>query len=132
MLWVKRLGNTKVHTRFLTGFLEKYNPEKVLDTPITEAGFTGIGVGAQHSQCNITGYGSYSGLKALSPYSSEDAHGLLKVVMRDLDPVVFLENELLYGESFLVSAKALDSSKLSTYINISLELLLHIIVIYFI
>ncbi|KAL6344595.1 hypothetical protein AAG906_002500 [Vitis piasezkii] len=110
MLWVKRLGNTKVHTRFLTGFLEKYNPEKVLDTPITEVGFIGIGVGAQHSQCNITGYGSYSGLKALSPYSSEDAHGLLKVVMRDLDPVVFLENELLYGESFLVSAKALDSS----------------------
>ncbi|KAG9445495.1 hypothetical protein H6P81_016835 [Aristolochia fimbriata] len=149
------------------GLLEKYGPERVLDTPITEAGFTGIGVGsayyglkpvvefmtfnfsmqaidhiinsaaksnymsagqinvpivfrgpngaaagvgAQHSQCYAAWYGSCPGLKVLAPYSSEDARGLLKAAIRDPDPVVFLENELLYGESFPVSAEALDSS----------------------
>ncbi|OMO63734.1 hypothetical protein CCACVL1_22320 [Corchorus capsularis] len=149
------------------GLLEKYGPERVLDTPITEAGFTGIGVGAayyglkpvvefmtfnfsmqaidhiinsaaksnymsagqinvpivfrgpngaaagvgaQHSQCYASWYGSVPGLKVLSPYSSEDARGLLKAAIRDPDPVVFLENELLYGESFPVSDEVLDSS----------------------
>ncbi|KAK9104081.1 hypothetical protein Scep_020925 [Stephania cephalantha] len=172
------------------GLLDKYGPERVRDTPITEAGFTGIGVGAayyglrpvvefmtfnfsmqvvvllcgcislrkvnlssifplqaidhiinsasrsnymsggqisapivfrgpngaaagvgaQHSQCFAAWYGSCPGLKVLSPYSSEDARGLLKAAIRDPDPVVFLENELLYGESFPVSAEALDSS----------------------
>ncbi|XVF49547.1 hypothetical protein PTKIN_Ptkin04bG0021500 [Pterospermum kingtungense] len=147
--------------------LEKYGPERVCDTPITEAGFAGIGVGAayyglkpivefmtfnfsmqaidhiinsaakssymsagqlsvsivfrgpngaaagvaaQHSQCYASWYGSCPGLKVLSPYSSEDARGLLKAAVRDPDPVVFLENELLYGESFPVSAEALDSN----------------------
>ncbi|KAF8378047.1 hypothetical protein HHK36_029381 [Tetracentron sinense] len=158
------------------GLLEKYGPERVLDTPITEAGFAGIGVGAafyglkpvvefmtlnfsmqaidhiinsaakqnymsagqipvpivfrgpngaaagvgaQHSQnrlisilqdCYAAWYGSCPGLKVLAPYSSEDARGLLKAAIRDPDPVVFLENELLYGESFPLSADALDSS----------------------
>lgn len=149
------------------GLLEKYGPERVLDTPITEAGFTGIGVGAayyglkpvvefmtfnfsmqaidhiinsaaksnymsagqisvpivfrgpngaaagvgaQHSQCYAAWYGSCPGLKVLSPYSSEDARGLLKAAIRDPDPVIFLENELLYGESFPISAEVLDSS----------------------
>ncbi|KAF8408464.1 hypothetical protein HHK36_007618 [Tetracentron sinense] len=149
------------------GLLEKYGPERVVDTPITEAGFTGIGVGAayyglrpvvefmtfnfsmqaidhiinsaaksnymsagqisvpivfrgpngaaagvgaQHSQCYAAWYASCPGLKVLAPYSSEDARGLLKAAIRDPDPVVFLENELLYGESFPVSAEALDSS----------------------
>ncbi|KDO83140.1 hypothetical protein CISIN_1g017504mg [Citrus sinensis] len=149
------------------GLLEKYGPERVLDTPITEAGFTGIGVGAayyglkpvvefmtfnfsmqaidhiinsaaksnymssgqisvpivfrgpngaaagvgaQHSHCYAAWYASVPGLKVLSPYSSEDARGLLKAAIRDPDPVVFLENELLYGESFPVSAEVLDSS----------------------
>ncbi|KAJ0717803.1 putative pyruvate dehydrogenase (acetyl-transferring) [Helianthus annuus] len=149
------------------GLLDKYGPERVLDTPITEAGFAGIGVGsayhglkpviefmtfnfsmqaidhvinsaaksnymsagqinvpivfrgpngpaagvgAQHSQCYGAWYGSVPGLKVLVPYSSEDARGLLKAAIRDPDPVVFLENELLYGESFPVSAEALDSS----------------------
>ncbi|KAL6497307.1 hypothetical protein OROGR_029236 [Orobanche gracilis] len=156
------------------GLLEKYGPERVLDTPITEAGFAGIGVGAayyglrpviefmtfnfsmqaidhiinsaaksnymsagqisvpivfrgpngaaagvgaQHSQrkykhhkclrcevgivqlpsedCYAAWYGSCPGLKVLAPYSSEDARGLLKAAIRDPDPVVFLENELL-------------------------------------
>ncbi|KAL2484416.1 Pyruvate dehydrogenase E1 component subunit beta-1 [Abeliophyllum distichum] len=148
------------------GLLQKYGPERVVDTPITECGFTGIGVGAafyglrpvvefmtfnfamqamdqiinsaaktnymssgnisvpivfrgpngaaagvgaQHSQCYAAWYGSCPGLKVLIPYSSEDARGLLKAAIRDPDPVVFLENELLYGEAFPVSAEVLDS-----------------------
>ncbi|KAG8365829.1 hypothetical protein BUALT_Bualt17G0012600 [Buddleja alternifolia] len=148
------------------GLLQKYGPERVVDTPITEAGFTGIGVGAayyglrpvvefmtfnfamqamdhiinsaaktnymsagnisvpivfrgpngaaagvgaQHSQCYAPWYGSIPGLKVLSPYSSEDARGLLKAAIRDPDPVVFLENELLYGEAFPVSLEVFDS-----------------------
>ncbi|GAB4860373.1 hypothetical protein Ancab_035531 [Ancistrocladus abbreviatus] len=147
------------------GLLEKYGPERVIDTPITEAGFAGIGVGAaykdlrpvvefmtfnfsmqaidhiinsaaksnymsagqlavpivfrgpngaaagvgaQHSQCYAAWYASCPGLKVLSPYSSEDARGLLKAAIRDPDPVVVLENELIYGESFPVSAEVLD------------------------
>ncbi|KAK8962835.1 hypothetical protein KSP40_PGU002992 [Platanthera guangdongensis] len=149
------------------GLLDKYGPERVRDTPITEAGFTGIGVGAayyglrpvvefmtfnfslqaidhiinsaaksnymssgqisvpivfrgpngaaagvgaQHSHCFSAWYASCPGLKVLSPYSSEDARGLLKAAIRDPDPVVFLENELLYGESFPVSEDVLDSN----------------------
>ncbi|CAD6342615.1 unnamed protein product [Miscanthus lutarioriparius] len=133
------------------GLLDKYGPDRVLDTPITEAGFTGIGVGAltmaidhiinsaaksnymsagqisvpivfrgpngaaagvgaQHSQCYAAWYAHVPGLKVLAPYSAEDARGLLKAAIRDPDPVVFLENELLYGESFPVSAEVLDSS----------------------
>lgn len=149
------------------GLLQKFGPDRVLDTPITEAGFTGIGVGsafyglkpivefmtfnfamqaidhiinsaaktnymsagqinvpivfrgpngaaagvaAQHSQCFAAWYGSCPGLKVLTPYSAEDARGLLKAAIRDPDPVVFLENELLYGESFPVSAEVLDPS----------------------
>ncbi|WKA07843.1 hypothetical protein VitviT2T_025618 [Vitis vinifera] len=149
------------------GLLDKYGPGRVIDTPITEAGFAGIGVGAayhglkpiiefmtfnfslqaidhiinsaaksnymsagqisvpivfrgpngaaagvgaQHSQCFAAWYGACPGLKVLVPYSSEDARGLLKAAIRDPDPVVFLENELLYGQSFPVSEEALDSS----------------------
>ncbi|KAI5664941.1 hypothetical protein M9H77_24264 [Catharanthus roseus] len=149
------------------GLLEKYGPDRVIDTPITEAGFAGIAVGAaykglkpviefmtinfslqaidhiinsaaksnymsagqisvpivfrgpngaaagvaaQHSQCYASWYGSVPGLKVLAPYSAEDARGLLKAAIRDPDPVVFLENELMYGESFPVSSEALDSS----------------------
>ncbi|PKA55269.1 Pyruvate dehydrogenase E1 component subunit beta-1, mitochondrial [Apostasia shenzhenica] len=149
------------------GLLDKYGPERVRDTPITEAGFTGIGVGAayyglkpvvefmtfnfsmqaidqiinsaaksnymsggqisvpivfrgpngaaagvaaQHSHCYAAWYASCPGLKVLSPYSSEDARGMLKAAIRDPDPVIFLENEILYGESFPVSADVLDSN----------------------
>ncbi|XP_022855009.1 pyruvate dehydrogenase E1 component subunit beta-1, mitochondrial-like isoform X2 [Olea europaea var. sylvestris] len=148
------------------GLMQKFGPQRVVDTPITEAGFTGIGVGAafyglrpvvefmtfnfamqaidhiinsaaktnymssgninvpivfrgpngaaagvgaQHSQCYAAWYGSCPGLKVLVPYSSEDARGLLKAAIRDPDPVVFLENELLYGEAFPVSAEVFDS-----------------------
>ncbi|KAG5064732.1 hypothetical protein JHK85_005915 [Glycine max] len=83
-----------------------------ISVPIVFRGPNGAaaGVGAQHSQCYASWYGSCPGLKVLSPYSSEDARGLLKAAIRDPDPVVFLENELLYGESFPVSAEVLDSS----------------------
>ncbi|KAA3462582.1 pyruvate dehydrogenase E1 component subunit beta-1, mitochondrial-like [Gossypium australe] len=163
----EEVGEYQGAYKITKGLLEKYGPERVLDTPITEAGFTGIGVGAaycglkpvvefmtfnfsmqaidhiinsaaksnymsagqisvpivfrgpngaaagvgaQHSQCYAAWYASCPGLKVLSPYNSEDARGLLKAAIRDPDPVVFLENELLYGESFPVSDEVLDSS----------------------
>lgn len=147
------------------GLLQKYGPKRVRDTPITEAGFTGIGVGAafaglrpivefmtfnfsmqaidqivnsaakhhymsagqitcpivfrgangaaagvaaQHSQCFAAWYASVPGLKVVAPYDSEDARGLLKAAVRDPDPVVVLENEILYGEAFPISEAALD------------------------
>lgn len=66
------------------------------------------GVAAQHSQCFAAWYGSVPGLKVISPYSAEDARGLLKAAIRDPNPVVFLENELLYGQSFEMSPESLD------------------------
>eukprot|EP00123_Amoebidium_parasiticum_P010885 comp20386_c0_seq1/m.25774 comp20386_c0_seq1/g.25774 ORF comp20386_c0_seq1/g.25774 comp20386_c0_seq1/m.25774 type:complete len:368 (-) comp20386_c0_seq1:321-1424(-) len=141
------------------GLLDEFGPKRVVDTPITEMGFTGIavgaafagvkpicefmtfnfamqsidhilnsaakghymsggrvrvpivfrgpngaaaGVGAQHSQCYAAWYSHVPGLKVLSPWNSEDAKGLLKAAIRDPDPVVFLENELMYGVSFPV------------------------------
>jgi len=65
-------------------------------------------VGAQHSQCFAAWYGSVPGLKVVSPYDSEDARGLLKAAVRDDNPVVCLENELMYGEEFEISDAALD------------------------
>ncbi|XP_024988560.1 pyruvate dehydrogenase E1 component subunit beta-1, mitochondrial-like isoform X1 [Cynara cardunculus var. scolymus] len=163
----EEVGEYQGAYKITKGLLDKYGPERVVDTPITEAGFAGIGVGsayhglrpviefmtfnfsmqaidhiinsaaksnymsagqinvpivfrgpngpaagvgAQHSQCYSAWYGSVPGLKVLVPYSSEDARGLLKAAIQDPDPVVFLENELLYGESFPISAEALDSS----------------------
>ena len=139
------------------GLLEKFGNKRVIDTPITEHGFTGIGVGAafgnlkpivefmtfnfsmqaidqiinsaaktlymsggqmgcpivfrgpngaasrvaaQHSQCFASWYSHVPGLKVVSPWSSEDAKGLLKSAIRDLNPIVFLENEVMYGQSF--------------------------------
>ncbi|KAL4458208.1 hypothetical protein ABPG75_013073 [Micractinium tetrahymenae] len=147
------------------GLLQKYGPKRVKDTPITEAGFTGIGVGAafaglrpivefmtfnfsmqaidqivnsaakhhymsagqvtcpvvfrgangaaagvaaQHSQCFAAWYASVPGLKVVAPYDAEDSRGLLKAAIRDPDPVVVLENEILYGESFPIDEAALD------------------------
>ncbi|MFO1127317.1 MAG: pyruvate dehydrogenase complex E1 component subunit beta [Rhodospirillales bacterium] len=57
-------------------------------------------VGAQHSQCYGSWYAHCPGLKVVAPYSGEDAKGLLKAAIRDPNPIVFLENELLYGLSF--------------------------------
>eukprot|EP00887_Chlorella_sp_A99_P006168 scaffold3.g6168.t1 len=146
------------------GLLQKYGPKRVRDTPITEAGFTGIAVGAafqglrpivefmtmnfsmqaidqiinsaakhfymsageikcpivfrgangaasgvaaQHSQCFAAWYSHVPGLKVVAPYDCEDARGLLKAAIRDPDPVVVLENEILYGETFPVDDAAL-------------------------
>jgi len=66
------------------------------------------GVAAQHSQCFAAWYGSVPGLKVVSPYDAEDARGLLKAAIRDDNPVVFLENELMYGVKFRVSDEVRD------------------------
>merc|ERR1712072_1535071 len=66
------------------------------------------GVGAQHSQCFAAWYGSVPGLKVVSPWDSTDARGLLKSAIRSEDPVVFLENELMYGKEFEVSDEAMS------------------------
>ncbi|XP_003490054.1 pyruvate dehydrogenase E1 component subunit beta, mitochondrial isoform X1 [Bombus impatiens] len=147
------------------GLWKKYGDKRVIDTPITEAGFAGIAVGAamaglrpvcefmtfnfsmqaidqiinsaaktfymsagrvnvpvvfrgpngaaagvaaQHSQCFGAWYSHCPGLKVLSPYTSEDAKGLLKAAIRDPDPVVVLENEILYGAQYPMSDEALS------------------------
>ena len=68
------------------------------------------GVAAQHSQCFAAWYGHCPGLKVVSPYSSEDCRGLLKAAIRDPNPVVVLENELMYGTSFPVSDEAMSEN----------------------
>ena len=139
------------------GLLEEFGPKRVIDTPITEYGFAGLGVGAafaglrpivefmtfnfamqaidhiinsaaktlymaggkmgcpivfrgpngaaarvaaQHSQDYASWYAHCPGLKVVAPYSAADAKGLLKSAIRDPNPVIFLENEILYGQSF--------------------------------
>ncbi|RUW01397.1 pyruvate dehydrogenase complex E1 component subunit beta, partial [Mesorhizobium sp. M1A.F.Ca.IN.020.04.1.1] len=139
------------------GLLQEFGPRRVVDTPITEHGFAGVGVGAamaglkpivefmtfnfamqaidqiinsaaktlymsggqmgapivfrgpngaaarvaaQHSQCYAAWYSHIPGLKVVMPYTAADAKGLLKAAIRDPNPVIFLENEILYGQSF--------------------------------
>jgi pyruvate dehydrogenase E1 component subunit beta len=141
------------------GLLQEFGARRVIDTPITEQGFTGLGVGAgyaglrpivefmtfnfamqaidqiinsagktrymsggqmscpivfrgpngiaarvaaQHSQCYASWYAHCPGLKVVAPYTGADHKGLLKAAIRDPNPVVFLEHELVYGESFAV------------------------------
>ena len=141
------------------GLLDEFGPKRVVDTPITEHGFTGIAVGAswgglrpivefmtfnfamqaidhiinsaaktlymsggqmgspivfrgangaaarvgaQHSQDYAAWYAAIPGLKVAMPYTAADAKGLLKSAIRDPNPVIFLENEILYGRSFEV------------------------------
>mmetsp|Transcript_19284 Transcript_19284/g.77189 ORF Transcript_19284/g.77189 Transcript_19284/m.77189 type:complete len:260 (+) Transcript_19284:683-1462(+) len=66
------------------------------------------GVGAQHSQCFAAWYGSVPGLKVITPYDAEDNRGLLKAAIRDNNPVIFLENEIMYGKTFEVDDAVLD------------------------
>ncbi|RJE80675.1 pyruvate dehydrogenase complex E1 component subunit beta [Paracoccus sp. JM45] len=141
------------------GLLDKFGPRRVVDTPISEIGFAGIGtgaalaglrpivefmtfnfamqamdhiinsaaktlymsggqmgapmvfrgpngaaarVGAQHSQDYAAWFAAIPGLKVVMPYSAADAKGLMKQAIRDPNPVIFLENEILYGRSFEV------------------------------
>merc|ERR1719258_221523 len=81
-----------------------------IKVPIVFRGPNGAaaGVAAQHSQCFAAWYAHCPGLKVLAPYSAEDARGLLKAAVRDDNPVVFLENEILYGMTFDVSQECLD------------------------
>lgn len=81
-----------------------------INVPIVFRGPNGAaaGVGAQHSQDFAAWYGSVPGLKVVAPYSAEDARGLMKSAIRDDNPVVVLENEMLYGEKFNVSEEALS------------------------
>ena len=75
-----------------------------LGCPIVFRGPNGAAsrVGAQHSQCFASWYAHCPGLKVIAPWSAADAKGLLKAAIRDPNPVVFLENELMYGQSFEV------------------------------
>ncbi|KAL3139489.1 hypothetical protein ABBQ38_003813 [Trebouxia sp. C0009 RCD-2024] len=161
----EEVGEYQGAYKITKGLLQKHGAMRVRDTPITEAGFTGIscgaamaglrpvvefmtfnfamqaidqiinsaaktlymsagkisvpivfrgpngaaaGVAAQHSQDYAAWYSHVPGLKVLAPYDAEDARGLLKAAIRDPDPVVFLENEILYGEAFPVDDKILD------------------------
>eukprot|EP00117_Sycon_ciliatum_P014897 scpid70634/ scgid14968/ Pyruvate dehydrogenase E1 component subunit beta, mitochondrial len=67
-----------------------------------------VGVAAQHSQCFAAWYSHCPGLKVVSPYSVEDCRGLMKAAIRDDNPVVVLENEVMYGQEMEVSDEALD------------------------
>lgn len=73
--------------------------------PIVFRGANGAsaGVAAQHSQCFAAWYSSVPGLKVIMPYDAEDARGLLKSAIRDPNPVVFLENEMMYSKPFELS-----------------------------
>jgi pyruvate dehydrogenase E1 component beta subunit len=79
-----------------------------ITVPIVFRGPNGAAAGtaAQHSQCFAAWYSSVPGLKVVAPWSAEDARGLMKSSVRDENPVVFLENELLYGVEFPMSDEA--------------------------
>lgn len=93
---IDHLINSAAKTRYMSGGL--------VECPIVFRGPNGPAarVAAQHSQCFASWYGHIPGLKVIAPYSAADAKGLLKAAIRDPNPVVFLEHELLYGESFQV------------------------------
>jgi len=81
-----------------------------IKVPIVFRGPNGAaaGVAAQHSQCFAAWFMHCPGLKVIAPYSAADARGLLKAAIRDDNPVVFLENEILYGMTFDVTEEVLD------------------------
>jgi pyruvate dehydrogenase E1 component beta subunit len=85
-------------------------PPSLRQVPIVFRGPNGAaaGVAAQHSQCFAAWYAHCPGLKVIAPYSAEDARGLLKAAVRDDNPVVCLENEILYNMKFDVSDEVLD------------------------
>ncbi|KAG5445138.1 Pyruvate dehydrogenase E1 component subunit beta, mitochondrial [Clonorchis sinensis] len=87
-----------------------YMSAGLISVPVVFRGPNGsaAGVAAQHSQDFSPWYASVPGLKVLAPYSAEDARGLLKAAVRDPDPVVHLEQEVLYGHPFDVSDEAMS------------------------
>jgi len=97
---IDQIINSAAKTHYMSGGIQPCN--------ITFRGPNGFaaGVAAQHSQDYTAWYGSIPGLKVVAPYSAEDAKGLLKAAIRDPNPVVVLENELLYGLSFPMSEEA--------------------------
>ncbi|KAI1111642.1 pyruvate dehydrogenase E1 component beta subunit [Nemania sp. NC0429] len=97
---IDQVVNSAAKTLYMSGGIQPCN--------ITFRGPNGFasGVAAQHSQDYSAWYGSIPGLKVVSPWSAEDAKGLLKTAIRDPNPVVFLENELMYGVSFPMSEAA--------------------------
>lgn len=88
----------------------KYMSGGDLSCPIVFRGLNGpaAAVAAQHSQCFASMFANIPGLKVVSCYDVEDARGLLKAAIRDPDPVVFLENELMYSVQFEVDEKIMD------------------------
>ncbi|KAF2863739.1 pyruvate dehydrogenase E1, beta subunit [Piedraia hortae CBS 480.64] len=97
---IDQIINSAGKTHYMSGGIQPCN--------VTFRGPNGFaaGVAAQHSQDYSAWYGSIPGLKVVAPWSSEDAKGLLKSAIRDPNPVVVLENELLYGLSFPMSPEA--------------------------
>ena len=97
---IDQIVNSAAKTLYMSGGIQPCN--------ITFRGPNGFaaGVGAQHSQDYSAWYGSIPGLKVVSPWSAEDAKGLLKAAIRDPNPVCVLENELMYGQTFPMSAEA--------------------------
>ncbi|BFZ53942.1 pyruvate dehydrogenase E1, beta subunit [Savitreella phatthalungensis] len=97
---IDQIINSAAKTHYMSGGIQPCN--------ITFRGPNGFaaGVGAQHSQDYTAWYGSIPGLKVVCPWSAEDAKGLLKAAIRDPNPVVVLENELMYGQTFKLSAEA--------------------------
>ncbi len=91
-----QLINSAAKTRYMSG--------GQMSTPIVFRGPNGIAarVAAQHSQCYASWYAHVPGLKVVAPYTGADFKGLLKSAIRDPNPVIFLEHELVYGESFAV------------------------------
>src|SRR6202000_3387917 len=88
--------NSAAKTRYMSG--------GQMSSPIVFRGPNGIAarVAAQHSQCYAIWYAHVPGLKVVAPYTGADHKGLLKSAIRDPNPVIFLEHELVYGESFEV------------------------------
>lgn len=98
---IDHIVNSAAKTRYMSG--------GTVQCPIVFRGPNGAaaGVAAQHSQCFAAWYGSVPGLKVVSPWNAADAKGLLKAAIRDPNPVVFLENEIMYGKAFDVSDEVL-------------------------
>jgi pyruvate dehydrogenase E1 component beta subunit len=91
---IDQIINSAAKTRYMSG--------GQMSCPIVFRGPNGAAsrVAAQHSQCYASWYAHVPGLKVVAPWSSADAKGLLRAAIRDPNPVVFLENEILYGQSF--------------------------------